>query len=55
VEAEALLLAAHHALAAQLGPDHRRTQRALGRIVELYNAWGKPAEAAEYRARLASD
>ncbi len=52
-EAEELLLAAYPALAAQLGPDHRRTQRALQRVVDLYDAWGKPEEAAEYRARLA--
>ena len=36
----------------RLGPDDVRTLKAVGRLVELYEAWGKPEKASEYRALL---
>jgi len=36
----------------QFGASHRRTVAALKRIIELYEAWGKPDKAEEYRALL---
>ena len=53
--AEELLLAAHPVLSASLGPEHDRTRKAVTHLVELYEAWGKPEEAAEYRALLPKD
>ena len=49
-EAEKELLAAHAGLADALGADHSRAVWAKERLVELYNAWGRPEKAAEYRA-----
>lgn len=47
-EAEPLLLDAYKIFSAQdkAGPD---TKKALQRIIHLYQAWGKPEKAAEYR------
>ena len=53
-EAEALLLGSYPVLRETLGPEHERTERNRERLVELYEAWGKPEKAAEYRA-LAPD
>ena len=50
-EAEEQLLEAHRVLDAAVGDDHIRTIRAVRALVDLYEAWGKPAEAAEWRAR----
>jgi tetratricopeptide (TPR) repeat protein len=36
----------------QFGQEHPRTQAALRRVVELYDAWGKPKQAAAHRAGL---
>jgi eukaryotic-like serine/threonine-protein kinase len=52
-DAEALLLEAHQALESQLGPEHPRTRQAAERIIELYEAWGMPEDAAPYRQVLA--
>ncbi len=52
--AEAQLVPAYRSLAAGLGPDSRRAVRAAGALSELYEALGRPAEAARYRA-LAPD
>jgi serine/threonine-protein kinase len=49
---ERLLLRADSVLQAAFGPDHQRTQANLRRLVALYGAWGKPARAAAYRAKL---
>ena len=47
-EAEPLLLGAYPVL--QKNPDAAVRRDALGRIVELYQAWGKPDKAADFRA-----
>lgn len=51
-EAEARLLKSYSILRETLGHNHRRTVNAVERLVALYEAWGKPKEAAEYRALL---
>ena len=50
--AERLLLEADRILTAALGPDHARTRQNTGRLVRLYEAWGRPDEAARWSARL---
>ena len=50
--AEDLLLPSSSSLLAELGETHSRAQEAVTRIVLLYEAWGKPEKAAEYRAVL---
>jgi tetratricopeptide (TPR) repeat protein len=51
-EAEPLLVESYTILNARLGPRDPRTKEALGRLVELYDLWGKPAQAAQYRVAL---
>ncbi|MEE9294954.1 MAG: tetratricopeptide repeat protein [Phycisphaerae bacterium] len=48
--AEPLLLEAHPIIKEGLGEDDDRTRAALERIVQLYQAWGKPEKAEEYGA-----
>ena len=31
------------------GPDHRRTRLALDRVIELYDAWGRPEKVQEFK------
>ncbi len=50
--AEALLLGADRKLSAAQGADSPRTLANVRRLVDLYQAWGRPADAARYRARL---
>ncbi len=50
-EAEALLLPAERKLVEIRGDDAPVVQDARARIVALYTAWGKPAEAARWQAR----
>jgi non-specific serine/threonine protein kinase/serine/threonine-protein kinase len=50
-EAEPLLLDSYGVLQSQ-EPQRRRTQRALQGVLALYDAWGKPEEAREWRAKL---
>jgi hypothetical protein len=53
-EAEPLLLDGYLKMQPPGAPVPRRWHRAAGeRIVALYEAWGKPEKAAEWRARLA--
>lgn len=52
-EAERPLLEARTHLATVLGDHDVRTEQTVRRIVQLYEAWGKPEAAAEWRARLA--
>jgi hypothetical protein len=53
-KAEPLLLNSYKGLEAAPGaPPVRRTQ-ALDRIVELYEAWGKPDKVAEWRGKRSS-
>ena len=47
-EAEALLLRAHAGLEASRGRDHPRTAEARKRLVDLYQAWGRPNLAAAW-------
>ncbi len=49
-EAEDLLLEAQSELDTHFGSEHRRTREARKRLVDLYDAWGRPEEAAAYRA-----
>ena len=52
-EAEPLLLAAYHSLQGNPSTPPQRTRQALRRIIQLYEAWPKPKQAAEWRGRLA--
>ena len=52
-EAEPLLLAAYHSLEGNPNTPPQRTRQALVRIVQLYEAWPKPKQAAEWHRRLA--
>ncbi len=54
-EAEARLVEAHAALLASLGADHVRTLLTAARLVELYESWGRPEQAAAFRVQPASD
>ena len=49
-EAETQLAAAYEGLEAALGGDHHLTRSAVQALVDLYEAWGKPDKAAQYRA-----
>jgi serine/threonine protein kinase/tetratricopeptide (TPR) repeat protein len=53
-EAESLLLEALPLIQQNFGPTHRRTKAAIQEIIKLYEAWGKPEKAAEYKV-LAKD
>jgi tetratricopeptide (TPR) repeat protein len=52
-EAEPLLLAAYQSLQGNPNTPPQRTRQALRRIIQLYEAWPKPRQAAEWRGRLA--
>jgi eukaryotic-like serine/threonine-protein kinase len=49
-EAEPLLVDSYPVLRDAQGPRSPYARIALERVVSLYEAWGKPAKAAEYRA-----
>jgi hypothetical protein len=51
-EAEPLALLAYEGFRQSLGEDNVNTQSAITRIVKMYEEWHKPAEAAEWRAKL---
>ncbi len=51
-EAEALLLDAFELSDRVLGPLDQITIESIGKIVDLYEAWGKPEKAEEWRAKL---
>jgi hypothetical protein len=51
-QAEPLLVEGYEGLVAARGADHPRSRRALERVVTLYDAWQKPAEAARFRELL---
>ncbi len=53
-EAQEQLLEAHRVLDAAVGDGHMRTIRAVRALVDLYEAWGKPNQAADWRARRAA-
>ena len=48
-EAEEQLLPAYAALKATRGAQHASTRHTVSRLRELYEAWGKPSQAAPYR------
>ncbi|MHC4945673.1 MAG: tetratricopeptide repeat protein [Planctomycetota bacterium] len=50
-EAEAQLRSALEDYRKELGDKHTFTQETLELLIDLYDAWGKPDQAAEYRAR----
>lgn len=50
--AEQQLKAAYEGETAMRGPRHRNTRAVVGDLVRLYDAWGKPDEAAMWRAKL---
>jgi non-specific serine/threonine protein kinase/serine/threonine-protein kinase len=50
--AEPLLLQSQAVIERQFGPTHDRTRVATARVVALYERWGKPDKAAEWRATL---
>ena len=52
LEAEPLILDSARTLVESLGEQHRTSRRAVGRVVELYERWGKPEDAARARERL---
>jgi len=49
-EAEEQLLMAYAGLKTVRGEQHEMTRRAVSRLIELYEAWGKTDQAATYRA-----
>jgi|GEM_PF-1648296 len=51
-EAETLLLEAVEGRRLKLSDKHPHTQQSLNNLIELYEAWGKPEQAYECRARL---
>jgi serine/threonine protein kinase/tetratricopeptide (TPR) repeat protein len=50
-EAEQVLLESHRKLVELRGPTQRTTLLTATRLAELYEAWGKPGQAKEWRAR----
>lgn len=51
-EAEMHLLATQESLSALVGPEHARTQRVNQFLIELYNGWDRPDQAARWRTEL---
>jgi serine/threonine-protein kinase len=51
-DAEALLKECYEKCSQRGGPQHAWARESLGRLVKLYEAWGKPELAAEYQALL---
>jgi serine/threonine-protein kinase len=49
-EAERNLLQAYPAMQKALGDDHAQARRVAARLADLYEAWGRPEQAASYRA-----
>ena len=50
-EAEQPLLSAYELQAAELGPTHRQTQSTVRALVDLYEQWGRVADADAWRSR----
>src|SRR5262249_48702999 len=53
--AEVSLKEAYDSLNRSFGPDHPRTQDAIDALANLYEAWEKPAEAAQWRGLLKTE
>ena len=54
VEGESLLLDAYQQIKALAGDDQPWTSEAIQNLAELYDAWGRPAEARRWRGELAA-
>ena len=54
-DAELVLLESHETLSASRGPDFVLTIGVTESLADLYNAWGKPDNAAEWRAKLRTE
>ncbi|MDY7109629.1 MAG: serine/threonine-protein kinase [Planctomycetota bacterium] len=54
-DAETALNEAFEMLGTIHGPEHRRTTRAVSALVELYETWGRPEQAASWRGKLPDD
>ena len=54
-DAKRLLLDTLHGRATKLGSENLRTVESLSQLVTLYESWNKPAEAAEWRSKLANE
>ena len=50
-EAQELLLAGQEAMAGDSGASDTRKHESIERLVKLYEAWGRPDQAASWRAR----
>ncbi len=50
-EAEEVLVTVYERHKALNGADREETRSALAALLDLYEAWGKPERAAEYRGR----
>ena len=55
MEAETLLLGSYPAIEAKFGERSPDTRKARQRMVALYDGWGKPDKAAEYRRKLTKE
>lgn len=51
-EAEVLALEVYRVYQTALGENHDHTKQVVNRLVELYEDWGRPEQAAEWRAKL---
>ena len=51
-QAETMVLGAFADCACELGPEHPHTLDSLKNLIDLYEAWGKPEKAEEWRAKL---
>jgi non-specific serine/threonine protein kinase/serine/threonine-protein kinase len=51
-ESAALALAAHEGYTTAFGANSDMTREMVGQLVALYDAWGRPEEAARWRARM---
>ena len=51
-KAEASLLEANEKFNEIFGPDHLRTRRSVENLVDVYERWGRPEEAARWKARI---
>ena len=54
-EAEPLLLSAYEGYARTFSPDNADVQEAATWLVKLYEAWGRPEKAREWRAKLTTE
>ncbi len=54
-DGESALLEAHGILQTARGDEHEQTKRVVGYLAVLYDAWGKPEQAAEWRAKLPTE